>query len=235
MEFEKTQSASLKELFIRSMEKSIISGELEIGTKLPSERVLAENMGVSRAVVNSGIMELARKGFIDIRPRIGTFVADYRKKGTMDILVSIMKYHGEYLQSEDIKSLLEFRCAVDIMVLKLLEGNLESEDFRLLDQCVESIRLAEEPFEAAQHNFSFHHKLALMCGNTIVPLIYSSFEYISTHLWSRYAAKYGIDGLYQNSRRLLDLIKEDNIQEAIRWKESYSNDAVFGAKQIYDL
>ena len=33
----------------------ILSGELQVGQQLPPERQLAQSMGVSRAVVNSGI------------------------------------------------------------------------------------------------------------------------------------------------------------------------------------
>ena len=63
MEFEKLQTASLKELFISSVEDKILSGELPIGAQLPTERELAEMMDVSRGVVNSGIAEMAHKGF----------------------------------------------------------------------------------------------------------------------------------------------------------------------------
>ena len=85
MEFEKLQTASLKELFISSVEDKILSGELPIGAQLPTERELAEMMDVSRGVVNSGIAEMAHKGFLEVRPRVGTFVADYRRVGKSDI------------------------------------------------------------------------------------------------------------------------------------------------------
>lgn len=61
MEFEKLQTASLKELFISSVEDKILSGELPIGAQLPTERELAEMMDVSRGVVNSGIAEMAHQ------------------------------------------------------------------------------------------------------------------------------------------------------------------------------
>ena len=93
MQFQKISAPSLKELFVEQLENKILSGELPIGAKLPSERELATSMQVSRAVVNAGIAELEQKGFLVIRPRIGTFVEDYRKYGTLDTLVSIMKYN----------------------------------------------------------------------------------------------------------------------------------------------
>lgn len=63
MEFEKLISPSLKELFISNIEAKILSGELPVGQQLPPERQLAQSMGVSRAVVNSGIVELENRGF----------------------------------------------------------------------------------------------------------------------------------------------------------------------------
>ena len=94
MEFTKLNSPTLKELFIKELETMILSGKLPIGSKLPSEREIAKSMQVSRAVVNSGISELSRKGFLNIKPRVGTFVADYRRNGTMETLISIMQYNG---------------------------------------------------------------------------------------------------------------------------------------------
>ena len=55
MEFKKLNAPTLKELFVTELENMILSGKLEIGSKLPSERELATSMQVSRAVVNSGI------------------------------------------------------------------------------------------------------------------------------------------------------------------------------------
>lgn len=63
MEFSKLNAPSLKELFIQELETMILSGRLMVGEKLPPERELAESMQVSRAVVNSGITELAEKAF----------------------------------------------------------------------------------------------------------------------------------------------------------------------------
>ena len=61
MEFEKLVSPSLKDLFITHIEAMILSGELPVGQQLPPERQLAQSMGVSRAVVNSGVAELERR------------------------------------------------------------------------------------------------------------------------------------------------------------------------------
>jgi len=75
MEFSKLSAPTLKELFIEQLENMILSGKLSIGEKLPSERELAESMQISRSVVNAGLTEIADKGFLEIVPRSGTYVA----------------------------------------------------------------------------------------------------------------------------------------------------------------
>ena len=64
MQFQKISTPSLKDLFVKELENKILSGELKVGDKLPSERELASSMQVSRAVVNAGIAELEQKVFL---------------------------------------------------------------------------------------------------------------------------------------------------------------------------
>ncbi|WP_334104712.1 winged helix-turn-helix domain-containing protein [Muricomes intestini] len=83
MEFSKITAPSLKDLFVQQLEEKILSGELPVGSKIPPERELAEKMRVSRAVVNGGINELSQKGFLEVLPRQGTYVADYSRNGNL--------------------------------------------------------------------------------------------------------------------------------------------------------
>ena len=64
MDFEKLSSPSLKNLFVQRIQGMILSGELLVGSRLPPERTLAEQMHISRTVVNSGLTELAEQGFL---------------------------------------------------------------------------------------------------------------------------------------------------------------------------
>ena len=71
MEFAKLSAPSLKDLFVQQLQGMILSDELPMGTQLPPERELAQQMQVSRAVVNGGLAELAQQGFLEVRPRQG--------------------------------------------------------------------------------------------------------------------------------------------------------------------
>ena len=113
MEFAKLFAPSLKDLFVQQLQGMILSGALPVGTQLPPERTLAEQMQVSRTVVNSGLAELSDQGFLEVRPRQGTCVADYRRRGNLDTLIAIMQYKGGVLGRDEIRSILEVRRALE--------------------------------------------------------------------------------------------------------------------------
>ena len=108
MAFQKIQPPTLKELFMDQLLEMILRGDLKIGDKLPSERQLAEMTKVSRSVVNSGIVELEECGFLTVKPRSGTYVADYRKAGNLNTLVLLLKYRGGRMRPKEVESIL--RC-----------------------------------------------------------------------------------------------------------------------------
>ena len=58
--------AALKEL--------IESGQLEVGSQMPSMDKISEDYGVSRTTARKVVQALAADGLVEIRPRWGTFV-----------------------------------------------------------------------------------------------------------------------------------------------------------------
>ncbi len=233
MEFEKLTSPSLKELFISNIEAKILSGELPVGQQIPPERQLAQSMGVSRAVVNSGIVELENRGFLDVRPRVGTFVADYRRAGTMETLKSIMTYNRGRLRNEEIRSILEVRDALDKLAVADIIPHVTELDNMLLLEKVEAIRQARDNRQAAEAAFAFQHELAMLSGNTLLPLIFRSFYSSVLVLWERFCALHGIDTLYQTSCRLCGHIRDKDIPGAVAWIDYCTRETVSGSRRIY--
>ena len=96
---------TLEELFINKIEQQIFSGHLKPGDKLPSERQLQEETKISKTVIHAGLVSLEKKGFINIKPRSGAFVADYKVEGSLDALNSLIRYNGGHMTEAQIQSL----------------------------------------------------------------------------------------------------------------------------------
>ncbi|MFA9377683.1 MAG: FadR/GntR family transcriptional regulator [Lachnotalea sp.] len=233
MEFTKLNAPSLKELFINQLETMILSGKIPIGEKLPPERELADSMQVSRAVVNTGICELSRKGFLIIKPRVGTFVADYRRNGTLETLISIMNYNGGILRDAEIRSILELRIAFDSLAIELCIPKIIEDEIRLLKDYVKKIAETDSLVIASELAFEFQHELACLSGNTLLPLIVSSFKVPVITLWERFCRMYGIESLYNNTDVLCNYIEQKDTTKALEWLSSSINNTIYGDKQIY--
>ena len=233
MEFSKISAPTLKELFVQELEHMILSGRLVVGDKLPPERDLAQSMQVSRAVVNAGICELARLGFLTIRPRIGTFVADYRRNGTTETLVSIMNYNGGRLREDEIRSILELRIAMDSMAVKLCIPRITETELDSLGNYVAQLEKTTSMSEAAELAFSFQHELAFLSGNTLMPLIFFSFRAPILSLWERFCLLYGIETLYQNTSILYNLIRQRDTEKAITFLTEIIQDTINGDHPVY--
>lgn len=233
MQFSKLSAPSLKDLFVEQLRGKILSGELAVGAQLPPERELASQTQVSRAVVNSGLTELAKQGFLEVRPRQGTFVADYRRHGNLDTLIAIMEYQGGVLGKNEIRSILEVRRALEHLVARSAIARAPDEALVKLGEGLEALAAAQTFPEAAEAAFAFQHELALCSGNSIVPLIYYSFRASVITLWIRFCGLYGIEALYRNTETLYRHIRARDSAAAAQWIDEYLEEAISGSQQIY--
>jgi len=233
MEFAKLSAPSLKDLFVQQLQGMILSDELPMGTQLPPERELAQQMQVSRAVVNGGLAELAQQGFLEVRPRQGTFVADYRRKGNLSTLIAIMEYQGGVLGKDEIRSILEVRRALEHLAAQRAIRYASDEALARLGDIVARIAAAQNNAQAAEAAFAFQHELAMQSGNTLLPLIFRSFYSSVLVLWERFCALNGVSMLYETSVRLCRHIRDRDLSAAVAWIDYCTRETVSGSRRIY--
>lgn len=233
MEFQKISATSLKDLFIKQIQGLILSGELPLGSKLPSERELAAKMQVSRAVVNSGLTELATQGFLEIIPRKGVFVADYRKRGNINTLMAMMQFQNGVLGKDEIRSVLEVRIALEHLAVSSAIKKASDEEINSLGKHVSALAASASYEEAANHAFAFQHELALISQNSILPLFYYSFQSATLSLWIKFCSLYGIRALSYNTETLYRCIKDRDEKAAMDWTNQYLKEVINGSQQIY--
>ena len=226
MGFNKITALSLTDLFVQQIENMILSGELAVGEQLPPARELSIKMGVSRPVISAGLVELEKLGFVEVRPRQGVYVCDYRRKGTMETLVAIMRYNGGALRQNEVRSLLETREAMESLCVKLVCERVSTGELEQLSPILDGIRDAKGPEEAAEQTFVFHHELAVLSGNVLMPLLYHSFHPQGVYLWSMYCKRSGIQQLYQIKLRLYSALLNRDVDSALEQTRAIMQNAI---------
>ena len=168
---EKNRKAS----FIETMKRRILSGELKPGDRVPPERELALQLGISRGSVNQGMLDLARMGFLRIVPRKGAYVAEYVKSATPETLASIMGYDSALLDRSLFKDLMDLRILIERECTRLACANLTSESLALLQAHTDAIYAADDE-KAPEAVYLYHKCLTEISRNVAYSMVFQSFE-----------------------------------------------------------
>jgi len=219
---EPIQVQSLKEACIARLEQMILSGELSLGERLPSERDFAARLDVSRPMLHLALVELQAKGLVQIIPRRGVFISDYRRDGSLAMLSSLLSYHNGRLAPEFGQSLMDMRLLVETETARLAAQNRTEEhlaEFRTL--LVQELEAASsDPQTLTDLDFAFHLSIAIASANLVYPLIINSFKGVYTGLTGEFFRKYIgtpiVEEVHQFHHQLVDAFEKQDADSAIQ-------------------
>lgn len=214
MEFKELVSPSLTDLFIKELQRMILSGELKIGERLPTERELSEKMKVSRAVVNGGLNQLADMGFIRIAPRKGAFVNDYVAKGDIQVLTAIMAYNGWKFTPEYLEPMLQIRKSIEPFFMELAAQHPDSSYLSKIPEIIAALKELPTPQAAGELIFDFYHTAALASGNIILPLLLRTFMSVYQSMGSVIAQLGYLDDQIRECESIYQAIIHGQAQDA---------------------
>ncbi len=171
-----TKKSSLTDEFVAKAEEKILRGEWKVGQKLPTLRELSQDMGVSRSVINAGIVELIARGYLETLPRKWTVVNDWKRQGTLAVLNGIIK--NNTWDEEVLRSLFDSRMLIECEAAAGAALNHDDNTLTAIKHCInyEQANLNGEISEKALNDIKFHHAIAVASGNIVYPLILKSFE-----------------------------------------------------------
>lgn len=218
MNFRKIDAPSIKELFLSQIEEMILSGELKPNDRLPSERELADTMGVSKTIVHEGIKELARRGFLDVASRKGVYVADYASTGNIDTLFAIIRYRGGMPDTKMLVDLLDVRLYLECPAIEELALRHNPDAIRQLELLQRDVQdaISSDINTFATTLFMYRKTLTALSGNCISPLIMNAFFTASISAWSDYCEYIGRRNTYEILARTTEYIRSGDARSAIR-------------------
>ena len=210
------EKLSVRETFVRAIESRILSGELRPGDRLPTSRELCAQMGVSLTIVNAGVAELQNKGFVEVKPRHGVYVTDYRENGNLAMLLSILRFNGGRLNAEDIRSFCETRLALDPLIAELAIRRCTQEDLWEWEQILERLRAETELEPFCVLITDFFNKLYHMSGNSILAMLYHSTMVPQQRMYQLFIEKNGIGPVMRNAEEIFRTVKAGDTEAAVR-------------------
>jgi GntR family transcriptional regulator, transcriptional repressor for pyruvate dehydrogenase complex len=156
----------------RRLVEYIISGEIEPGGRMPSERQLAEAFGVGRSAMREALKSLSMIGLIDVRQGDGT----YLKRADAALLPQIIEW-GLLIGEQRTLDLVEARQHVEIILAELAAIRRTEADLVDMERCIRRMERASDDEDAfVDADVSFHLKLAEAARNSVLRDIHSSIQ-----------------------------------------------------------
>ena len=152
------------------MLETILSDRLNVGDRLPSERELGEQFGVSRTVVREAVRALVTKGVIDVRSGSGLRVAAVDANAVSESMSLFLR--GGTLDFEKVH---EVRALLEVHLAGLAAERATDEDVAQLREIHERMQRETADVEAAaRDDLEFHRAIARATHNELFLLLMDS-------------------------------------------------------------
>lgn len=161
-------ASRLYEQISQQIQNLILAGSLRPGDKLPPERELAEQFGVSRTAVREAVKALREKGLVEIQPGRGTFITDSTSEVMRDSLDFIVKVG----LSDGVANLNEVRTLMEPGIAARAAKKATEADIETMERAVAAMDQALDNAEAfAEADLAFHLALAHATRNPLIPIL----------------------------------------------------------------
>jgi len=205
------EKTKVYEAAVEQIRVQIEGGEWPTGTQLPSERELAERLGIGRPSVREALRVLEVMGLIEIRPGQGSFVTERSPESQQMQLLQSMLQEDEY-----VVELLEVRELLEPQIASLAAQSATVDDIRCMEEILGRM---EESFSeggtGADENIEFHLALTKAVGNRVLYEVQQLLLKLSRDPVERF---FRVPGRLKRSMEghgeILDAIKERNPREA---------------------
>jgi DNA-binding FadR family transcriptional regulator len=157
MAFRVIQSRRLYQEIALQIRGHIENGEFAVGTRLPSERELAESMKVSRPSVREALIALEVEGLVEVKPGAGIFVCEPQRP---------FPYHAP---SEGPLELMRARIVIEGEIAAMVARQMRDADIKELERILET--MVPDPHSEGSYlpaDRAFHLYIAEKTGNSVL-------------------------------------------------------------------
>jgi GntR family transcriptional repressor for pyruvate dehydrogenase complex len=169
--FDEIKRLNLSETIVQQVKQLILQGKLRAGHRLPSERLLAEQMGVGRSSVREAISALLALGIVEIRPGDGVFIRpDFPRSTIASVEWSWLMLNGHA------NDLIEARMAVEVCTARLAAERAIEAERHQLRSLIEQMAETDDLEAFINRDIQFHLTLAQASQNVVLREIITGIQ-----------------------------------------------------------
>lgn len=193
---------TLVERVAESILERIVGGELKPGDKLPSERELGEQFGVSRTVVREAVRGLTGRGVVAVRAGSGLRVAAIDPAAVSESLALLLRSNHEL----DYRHVHEVRVMLEVEMAGVAAERADDADVGRLQRAAEAMEHAGTFEEAALRDLDFHRAIATSTRNPFYLVLHDAIGDALVAVRRENHARGGREDAVESHRQIVDRI-----------------------------
>lgn len=159
--FKKIKRSTVADTIVEQIKQMILEEKLLPGERLPSERELADMLGVSRPPVREALKALATLKIVDIRVGEGTFLNNGKDKLMLDFF-QLKNLQMKFAVSE----LIEARLFLEMEIVDLAAQRRDEQDLERIEESFNNtLNYEDNPEAFLNADFEFHLAIAEAAKN----------------------------------------------------------------------
>lgn len=167
------ENKRLYQVIGEQLKEKILAGDYPVGTKMPPERVIAEELGISRTVVREAMIMLELEGLVEVRKGSGIHVICAQSE-SVSSLNEEEEAFGRYLVEEMKKAgpfeLLQARQVIECTIASFAASQVTKQDIDLLNK-IQSESERDSHNRDSEWDQEFHIQLGKITKNSVLSLI----------------------------------------------------------------
>ena len=172
------RSGQTAEQVVARVYEMIKREELKPGDRLPPERVLSKQLGISRPSLRAGLSSLISMGVLQSRQGAGTFVVDGPPGLDSEPLRLLAKLHGFSYEH-----MFETRLILEVGAAGLAAERATGEQLAAMsEEIADMFASLKDPQQFLVHDVAFHRAVAAASGN---PTLATLVDMVSAILYER--------------------------------------------------
>ena len=175
MPLEPIARRSVTDEVFAQLSAEVLNGDLAAGENLPSERRLAEVLGVSRPSVRQALQRLANAGLVDVRHGDATTVRDFRRTAGLSLLPQLLLVGGG-LDIGVVRSILETRLLVGPFAAGLAAERGNTSLKPALDRVLDELAAAADPVARQRVALDFWDVIIDGADSITIRLMYNNLR-----------------------------------------------------------
>lgn len=157
----------LSEIVADRLQEMIVSGQYQVGERLPAERELAASLGVSRNILREAIKFIQERGLVNVQSGSGVYVT----ASEADVLSRSMTLYTRREQIS-IAQLFEVRWILEVENARLAARKADANRIAELWACLQRMQSTlDSPSEFTQIDVEYHRLLAVATLNPVLPML----------------------------------------------------------------